>query len=230
MYHDAAYIDFVKPNASTWFLNHLMNLRDESGIDSFKFDAGETSWAPRNPNLLGETALSPSSLTRAYIHTVAQFGDMVEVRAGQGTQDLPIFIRMIDKDSRWDWNNGLPTLITTLLQLNIAGYPLVLPDMIGGNGYEGAPDKELFIRWLAANVFMPSLQFSYVPWDYDAQTITISQNFAKLHADYTDVIMARFKLATETGEPVNPPLWWIAPNDTKAQAVNDRKIYFYFIL
>lgn len=205
-----------------------MNLRDESGIDSFKFDAGETSWAPRNPHLQGTTALSPSSLTRAYIYTVAQFGDMVEVRSGQGTQDLPIFIRMIDKDSRWDWNNGLPTLITTLLQLNMAGYPLVLPDMIGGNGYEGAPEKELFIRWLAANVFMPSLQFSYVPWDYDAQTITISQNFAKLHADYADVITARFKLATETGEPVNPPLWWIAPNDAKAQAVYDRKLMIVF--
>jgi alpha-glucosidase (family GH31 glycosyl hydrolase) len=52
--------------------------------------------------------------------------------------------------------------------MNMAGYPLVLPDMIGGNGYDdNVPDKEIFIRWLQANVFMPSLQFSYVPWDYD---------------------------------------------------------------
>lgn len=192
-------------------------------MDSFKFDAGETSWAPRGPRLLGTVASSPNSLTSAYIRTVAQFGDMVEVRSGQGTQDLPIFVRMIDKDSRWDWNNGLPTLITTLLQMNMNGYPLVLPDMIGGNGYEGAPDKELFIRWLAANVFMPSLQFSYVPWDYDAEAISISQKFAKLHANYTDIILARFKLASETGEPVNPPLWWIAPSDAKAQALYDRE-------
>lgn len=63
----------------------------------------------------------------------------------------------------------------------MAGYPLVLPDMIGGNGYgdglpppgsesqssvEGAPNKEIFLRWLQANTFMPALQFSYVPWDY----------------------------------------------------------------
>lgn len=63
----------------------------------------------------------------------------------------------------------------------MAGYPLVLPDMIGGNGYgdglpppgvevtssvQGAPDEEIFLRWLQANTFMPSLQFSYVPWDY----------------------------------------------------------------
>ena len=74
---------------------------------------------------------------------------------------------MIDKDSFWTFENGLPTLITTMFQMNINGYPLVLPDMIGGNGYDGAPAAELFIRWLQANVFMPSLQFSYVPWDYD---------------------------------------------------------------
>ena len=68
----------------------------------------------------------------------------------------------------------------------MAGYPLVLPDMIGGNGYgdglpppgqestsnvEGAPNEEIFLRWLQANTFMPSLQFSYVPWDYSPEVI-----------------------------------------------------------
>jgi myogenesis-regulating glycosidase len=54
-----------------------------------------------------------------------------------------------------------------LLQLNMVGYGLVLPDMIGGNGYNGIkPDEEIFLRWLQANTFMPSLQFSFVPWDY----------------------------------------------------------------
>lgn len=51
--------------------------------------------------------------------------------------------------------------------MNLVGYGLVLPDMIGGNGYDNIiPDKEIFLRWLQANVFMPSLQFSYVPWDF----------------------------------------------------------------
>ena len=40
--------------------------------------------------------------------------------------------------------------------------------MIGGNGYgEGPPSRELYIRWLQVNVFMPSMQISYVPWMYD---------------------------------------------------------------
>ena len=38
------------------------------------------------------------------------------------------------------------------------GYSFVLPDMIGGNGYKGDPSRELYIRWLQVNVFMPSMQ------------------------------------------------------------------------
>lgn len=174
--------------------------------------------------------MRPSIITSTYIRTVSTFGSLVEVRSGQNTQDLPIFVRMIDKDSLWTWNNGLPTLITTLLQLNMVGYPLVLPDMIGGNGYGGAPGKELFIRWLQANVFMPSLQYSYVPWDYDNETTVIAQKFTALHEQYTDVIMARFALAVSSGEPVNPPLWWISPNDTTAQGISDRKLLGFIFL
>lgn len=146
----------------------------------------------------------------------------MEVRSGQGTQDLPIYLRIIDKDSEWTWLNGLPTLVTTLLQLNMVGYGYVLPDMIGGNGYANRPpNKEMFIRWLQANVFMPSLQFSFVPWDFDAETINLSRNFTKLHEDYADVILERFRLAAESGQPVNPPIWWIDPEDLVAQQISD---------
>lgn len=165
----------------------------------------------------------PLAITKAYLRTVAQFGPMIEVRAGQGTQDLPIFLRMLDKDTEWTFKNGLPTLITTLIQLNLVGYPFILPDMIGGNGYNTTVTKELFIRWLQANVFMPSVQFSYVPWDFDNETIEISRAFTKLHADYTNVIMEAMNNAVKTGEPVNPPIWWADPEDRTAQAINDGK-------
>lgn len=98
---------------------------------------------------------------------------------------------------------------------------MVLPDMIGGNGYYNKPNKEMFIRWLQANVFMPSLQYSIVPWTYDAETVSICQTFTDLHAKYTDVIMERFRLAVERGDPVNPPIWWVAPEDRVAQYIND---------
>ena len=51
--------------------------------------------------------------------------------------------------------------------------------MIGGNGYStddplddsNPPTKELYLRWLEANVFMPGMQFSFVPWQYDEEVI-----------------------------------------------------------
>ena len=42
--------------------------------------------------------------------------------------------------------------------------------MIGGNGYNVIlPNRELFVRWMQANVFMPAMQFSYTPWDYNEE-------------------------------------------------------------
>ncbi|XP_075979494.1 myogenesis-regulating glycosidase-like isoform X2 [Anticarsia gemmatalis] len=217
-----AYIDFTKATARQWYIDRLTALQASTGVDSFKFDGGETSWSPQIPVLQGDIRDQPGVITADYVRAVAAFGDLVEVRAGYRTQDLPIFVRMIDKDSYWTFENGLPTLITTTLQLNMNGYPLVLPDMIGGNGYNEPPSKELFIRWLQASTFMPSLQFSYVPWDYDAETITISLKFVELHAQYTPTIVAACKKAVSDGAPVNPPIWWIAPNDTEAHDIWDQ--------
>lgn len=159
--------DFTNSDAVKWYVSRLQTLKEESGINAFKFDAGETSWLPQPPRLNTRLTEIPGIYTKNYVYTVSQFGPMIEVRVGQQSQNLSHFVRMIDKDSKWSISNGLKTLVTTLLQMNMVGYPLVLPDMIGGNGYGETPTKELFIRWLQANVFMPSLQYSYVPWDFD---------------------------------------------------------------
>jgi hypothetical protein len=41
-------------------------------------------------------------------------------------------IFLADKSSTWGYDNGLKSMVTTLLQFGIVGYPFVLPDMIGG--------------------------------------------------------------------------------------------------
>uniref|UniRef100_A0A336LUM5 CSON001239 protein n=1 Tax=Culicoides sonorensis TaxID=179676 RepID=A0A336LUM5_CULSO len=223
----ASYIDFTNPEAAAWFVERLNTLKAAGGFDSFKFDAGESSWAPADPILQGDKALHPGKLTTDYINTVKQFGPIVEVRSGQQNQNMEIFMRMIDKDTYWGFNNGLASLITTLMQLNMNGYPFVLPDMIGGNGYNSKVTKELFIRWLQANVFMPSLQYSYVPWDYDpedgssTETVDLSKTFNALHEQYAPDIKTAMEKAVSDGYPVNPPIWWIAPTDQKALGIGD---------
>ncbi|EFN72552.1 Uncharacterized family 31 glucosidase KIAA1161 [Camponotus floridanus] len=81
--------------------------------------------------------------------------------------------------------------------------------------------QELFIRWLQANVFMPSLQYSFVPWDYDKETIAICKKYTDLHANMTPEILNAMQQAITKGTPVNPPIWWIDPTDEEAYKIND---------
>jgi len=40
----ASYVDFTNPEAAAWWSNDLRNLLAATGIDTLKFDAGESSW------------------------------------------------------------------------------------------------------------------------------------------------------------------------------------------
>lgn len=44
--NETAHIDFTKTAAAAWYTQRLRTLQQEAGIDSFKFDAGESSWTP----------------------------------------------------------------------------------------------------------------------------------------------------------------------------------------
>lgn len=82
-----------------WFSDKLKALQISAGIDSFKFDAGEASWSPSDPVFNATAKQHPLAITTDYINTVSKFGPMEEVRAAFGNQEMPIFLRMIDKDS-----------------------------------------------------------------------------------------------------------------------------------
>ncbi|XP_048511051.1 myogenesis-regulating glycosidase-like [Athalia rosae] len=225
----ASIIDFTNEAAVEWFTARLAALKKSAGLDYFKFDAGEASWVPDIANLTGDVRKSPGIYTSKYARALAAFGNGIEVRTGYQTQDLDIMVRMLDKDSNWTFNNGLPTLITTLLVMNMAGYGFVLPDMVGGNGYVNGellttelPSKELFIRWLQANTFMPVIQYSFVPWDYDNETIEICAKYTKLHEKYAPTIIEVMKAAISSGAPVNPPVWWVDPLNKDAYNISDQ--------
>ncbi|KAG6452085.1 hypothetical protein O3G_MSEX007467 [Manduca sexta] len=221
------FIDFTNPAAAEWWYQRLRTFLDTYDIDSLKFDAGESSFTPQIAVQTGDIDLQPHHIVDTYARVCAKFGDMIEIRAGFRTQDLPIFVRMVDRDSIWGLNNGLPTIITTTIQMNLNGYTLVLPDMIGGNGFNldhdqaDLPTKELFIRWVQANTFLPVMQYSFAPWNFDDETVLISKKYTELHAEYAEEIYAAMGASVEEGKPVNAPLWWIAPDDEEALVIWD---------
>lgn len=181
---EGGYIDFTNANASKWYQERLKTLLKDTEVNSFKFDAGESSWSPENRTFQTMKSDYPETILKAYVKMASSFGNMVEVRVGRGTQQYPVFVRMLDRESTWDGRLALSTLIPTLLHMNIVGYPFVLPDMIGGNAYgkngEEVIDAELFIRWLQANVFMPTLQFSIPPWTFGENVSELRSFFVTL--------------------------------------------------
>ncbi len=123
---DSIILDTTNEHATSWFIENLINVRQISGIDSFKFDAGEVGWLPKGFVLLNATQ-SPNEYSAKYAQMATKMGSMIEVRVGSGTQELPIFVRMLDKDSKWGFDNGLKSVLTTALTFSILGYPFILP-------------------------------------------------------------------------------------------------------
>jgi alpha-glucosidase (family GH31 glycosyl hydrolase) len=141
----AGSLDLTNQSARDEYSSNLQRLQKLYDIDSFKFDAGEVNWLPIfssfvNPSCqqmtIDKTTLvtSPALYTYLYAqlaHRIDANNRLQEVRIGYRTQTLPMFIRIIDKDSHWTYENGLRSLLPSIFNLSLLGYPFILPDMVG---------------------------------------------------------------------------------------------------
>ncbi|KAJ8029541.1 Myogenesis-regulating glycosidase [Holothuria leucospilota] len=100
--------------------------------------------------------------------------------------------------------------------------------MIGGNVYDEGfhstklPSRELFIRWLQLTAFLPSMQYSISPWQYDEDVVDIALRWTSFHENVITPILLRIireEIVTE-GKPLNRPVWWIAPEDPIALVID----------
>lgn len=207
----AGYLDTTNPSATEWYINRMKSFIQKYNINGLKFDAGEVSWIPPDSFLLD--AKYVNQFTKQYIETISKLNDvMVEVRSAHYNQDMNFYLRMLDRNSVWGYENGLKTLIPASLLFFVFGYPFVLPDMIGGN--DELPDRELYIRWMQTNALLPVMQFSYPPWAYDEEVIEIAREMVNLHRKYAPLFIRLAEEAVVTGVSIIRPLWWIEPNDT----------------
>ncbi|XP_069122094.1 myogenesis-regulating glycosidase-like [Argopecten irradians] len=227
----AAIIDTTNPEAVQWFVQRLKVMQQEYGIDSFKFDAGEMTYLPSSYKTF-KPLKNPNYYIKSFVDMVSEFGDMIEVRCGFKSQNHQVFVRMADKDSKWGYDNGLKALIPATLTLGILGYPYILPDMIGGNGYGEVlavdavlPDRELYIRWLELTAYLPAMQFSFVPWDYDDEVVKIALRYVHIHEKVVaPMLMEASKESQISGAPLIRPLWWAAPEDQTALTIDSEFI------
>ncbi|UJR31861.1 hypothetical protein I4U23_019335 [Adineta vaga] len=140
----AGVLDLTNDSTRQEYNSNLQRLQKLYNIDSFKFDAGEVNWLPIFGSFANSscTSIITDKITSAtspaiYSHLFAQLAHQMdpnnrlqEVRVGYRTQHLPMFVRIIDKDSHWSYKNGLRSLLPSIFNLSLLGYPFILPDMV----------------------------------------------------------------------------------------------------
>ncbi len=212
-------LDVTNPSALEWFFERLAKLQIETGLDGFKFDAGEACFLPSDA--VTHKKIHPNEYTQIYVEAVAKHYRLTEVRSGWKNQRAPIFFRQWDKTTSWGLDNGLHSVLTGILALSMAGYPFVLPDMVGGNEYEEKADAELMIRWTQLNALLPAMQFSLPPWEYGSESAELCRRYANLHMEYAPLILKLAGESTETGVPIIRPVFWLDANNENALTCDD---------
>ena len=126
---------------------------------------------------------------------------------------------MLDKESTF---NGLQSLIPTALTMSLAGYHFILPSIIGGNSLHHITE-ELFIRWLQAYTFLPSMQFSILPWNnFNESTVNLTKKIVNLHGEHAQTLITLAKEAVKSGQPIIRPMWMAEPNDARSYRIDDQ--------
>ncbi|XP_077989452.1 myogenesis-regulating glycosidase-like [Glandiceps talaboti] len=218
-------LDFTHERAVSWYRTKLKNLMQMYNIDALLFDGGEASHLP--PNYVAHRKRSmenPNRYSEKFVDFASDFGLETQIGVGQRTQAVPLFVRMEEKRSGWGYNNGIKAIIPAALQYGLLGYPYFIPAPIGGNvdsdsstEVNGLPDRELYIRWLELVTYLPVMEFTTLPWQYDTEVVQIAHNMVKIHeTKVAPLVASLIREATQTGVPIIRPLWWISPEDPNA--------------
>ncbi len=213
-------IDVSNPVALEWFRVRLEQLKAATGLDGYKFDAGEACYLP--PDARAMTVMDGNEYNHRYIKFLGEHFPSSDVRSGWRNQKAPLLFREWDKFSLWGLDNGLQSVLSQAITLGLIGYPFVLADMIGGNEYgDERTDAEMMIRWTQANALLPMIQFSVAPWDFNEEVSDLCRRAADLHVEFGAEFERVARESAETGYPMIRALAWQYGKDPETEAIWD---------
>ena len=216
-------LDVTNPEAVTWFLSCLQDLKAKIGISSFHFDGGEGSYLPHFARTT-EKLRSPSEFTRKLCELAADRDPdhLQSVSFAHRTHNCALAINVGNINSTWSKESGIGSLIPRALTMSLMGYPFFSLDYIGGDILPTSRncDRELYARWLQICALMPIMRFSIPPWDYDDELFFITDRMIRSRQEYSDEILSLVDDWALTGDPLIRPLWWIAPRDEVALVID----------
>lgn len=221
-------LDFTHNSTLNWFQEKLVKRKQKyldgpnSLIDGFVFTGGQTTYLPRYYSY-HTAAVNPDTFLMHYMSLTRNLDSYLGTEVGFLTQNFPGFVRITPRTVSWDRLSGLGSVIPEILTLGILGYPLINPGSVGGDGSGEVPSKELYLRWMELVAFLPIVQFTITPGDYDQEVIDTVHNLFKIRDEF---VVPAYKSAleqfNETAAPLVRPLWWIAPQDPHAQTCDSQ--------
>ncbi|TYB62354.1 glycoside hydrolase [Nonomuraea sp. PA05] len=204
----SALLDLTAPAAVAWLTGQLDALVEETGVDGFKFDAGDIR-DYRADDLMSAPA-EPVDLCEAWARVGLRY-PFNEYRACWRMGGQPLGQRLQDKPPLWG-PAGIGSLIPEMLAQGMIGHPFVCPDMIGGGEIEAmteqsAVDQEFFVRYAQTAALSPMMQFSVLPFRVlDDVHLAAVRDALAVRAALLPRILDLVDAAAETGEPIVRPM------------------------
>ncbi|MFE5589217.1 glycoside hydrolase family 31 protein [Streptomyces sp. NPDC056549] len=204
----SALLDLTDPAAVTWLTEQLDALVTESGVDGFKFDAGDMH-DYRDDDRTARPS-EPADLCREWARVGLRY-PFNEYRACWQMGGQPLGQRLRDKPPLWG-PAGIASLVPETLAQGMAGYPYTCPDMIGGGeigavSEQDATDQEFFVRYAQIAAVSPMMQFSVAPTRVlDEIHLAAVREALAVRAALLPLILSLVEEAATTGEPVVRPM------------------------
>lgn len=115
--------------------------------------SGEATTLPRDSGTY-ESLSDPNKYSTLYATLAKTFGESTIIGVGYKTQNLGLMVDLGARASSWEYDQGLKSLIPSVLTLGLLGYPFLLVGPVGGitsifnrtSNAHMVPERELYIR------------------------------------------------------------------------------------
>ncbi len=130
-----------------------------------------------------------------------------------------------DNTSSWD---HLHVSLPMIMGLGLSGIPFAGSDI---GGFNGAPNAELYSRWLQAASLVPFMRTHAMietprrePWSYGAEHERANRATIRLRYRMMPALYTAYDQHTRNGSPVIRPIFWNALTDSLALTTDDEFI------
>ncbi|ESO92566.1 hypothetical protein LOTGIDRAFT_162474 [Lottia gigantea] len=213
--HEGAVLDITNPNATQWYNNHLQLLLSEIDIGAFKLLHVDIptliTFQDKNASVLDYPKFFGKMLSDLNVTLVS------ENVAGFMLNEIHVAVQPIMNVS--EEHHCFNGLISNTFLLGLEGYSLIIAN--GEILTKFDVSDELLTRWLQLVIFYPGIRLPvFLPNLENDVMKKRFYNLSKLRNEFVIPYLRELQ-ENQSNDPLIRPLWWIDPQDSIAQTIDD---------